>query len=201
MRAHELEAKLKTLRLGGMLQTLDVRRAQAEAERLGHVEFLALLLDDEIDRRQSKMLAERLHRARFEEPKTLADFDFSFNPQIPAEQLRNLASLYDIAAMCISTRIEEIQGLDWSVVPKDKRRKRLAVMDMDGGNFKPLGGGESLVVTPRFSPTAMLANEKIASFEPSVGTTSTAGSTRTPKRRSIQPPIASRRSGSPTARG
>jgi hypothetical protein len=39
MRAHELEAKLKTLRLGGMLQTLDVRRAQAEAERLGHVEF------------------------------------------------------------------------------------------------------------------------------------------------------------------
>ena len=41
------------------------------------------------------------------------------------EQLRNLASLYDIAAMCISTRIEEIQGLDWSVVPKDKRRKDL----------------------------------------------------------------------------
>ncbi len=92
MRAHELEAKLKTLRLGGMLQTLDVRRTQAEAERLGHVEFLALLLDDEIDRRQSKMLAERLHRARFEEPKTLEEFDFSFNPQIPAEQLRNLST-------------------------------------------------------------------------------------------------------------
>jgi TolB protein len=38
--------------------------------------------------------------------------------------------------------------------PKDKRRKRLAVMDMDGGNLKYVGGGDSLVVTPRFSPSA-----------------------------------------------
>jgi DNA replication protein DnaC len=92
MRPAELQTKLKTLRLGGMLHTLELRRAQAEDQRLGHVEFLALLLDDEIDRRQSKMLALRLHRARFEEEKTLEEFDFSFNPQIPAEQLRNLAT-------------------------------------------------------------------------------------------------------------
>ena len=92
MRPAELQAKLKTLRLGGMLHTLELRRGQAEDQRLGHVEFLALLLDDEIDRRQSKMLAQRLHRARFEEEKTLEEFDFSFNPQIPAEQLRNLAT-------------------------------------------------------------------------------------------------------------
>jgi TolB protein len=38
--------------------------------------------------------------------------------------------------------------------PKDKRRKRLAVMDMDGANVKVLGAGEDLVVTPRFSPSA-----------------------------------------------
>ncbi|TMB89885.1 MAG: ATP-binding protein [Chloroflexi bacterium] len=92
MRAHELQAKLKALKLGGMLQTLEMRRAQAEDQRLGHIEFLALLLDDEIDRRQSKMLALRLHRARFEEAKTLEEFDWSFNPQVPAEQLRNLAT-------------------------------------------------------------------------------------------------------------
>ena len=90
--ASELQAKLKTLRLGGMLHTLELRRGQAEDQRLGHVEFLALLLDDEIDRRQSKMLAHRLHRARFEEEKTLEEFDWNFNPQIPAEQLRNLAT-------------------------------------------------------------------------------------------------------------
>jgi TolB protein len=38
--------------------------------------------------------------------------------------------------------------------PKEKRRKRLAVMDMDGANVKYLSGGEELVVTPRFSPSA-----------------------------------------------
>ena len=38
--------------------------------------------------------------------------------------------------------------------PKEKRRKRLAVMDMDGANVKYLDGGEELVVTPRFSPSA-----------------------------------------------
>ena len=92
MKGSELQTKLKTLRLGGMLQTLDLRRAQAEENRLGHIEFLALLLDDEIDRRQSKMLAQRLHRARFEEEKTLEEFNWSYNPQIPAEQLRNLAT-------------------------------------------------------------------------------------------------------------
>ena len=92
MRPAELQTKLKTLRLGGMLHTLELRRGQAEDQRLGHIEFLALLLDDEIDRRQSKMLALRLHRARFEEEKTLEEFDWSFNPQIPAEQLRNLAT-------------------------------------------------------------------------------------------------------------
>ncbi|MFZ0603955.1 MAG: Tol-Pal system protein TolB, partial [Roseiarcus sp.] len=38
--------------------------------------------------------------------------------------------------------------------PKEKRRKRLAVMDMDGANVKYLDGGKELVVTPQFSPSA-----------------------------------------------
>jgi TolB protein len=38
--------------------------------------------------------------------------------------------------------------------PKDRRRKRLAVMDSDGANVKPLTNGRDLVVTPRFSPNS-----------------------------------------------
>ena len=45
MKPAELQTQLKTLRLGGMLHTLELRRAQAEDQRLGHLEFLALLLD------------------------------------------------------------------------------------------------------------------------------------------------------------
>ena len=38
--------------------------------------------------------------------------------------------------------------------PAEKRRKRLAIMDMDGGNVRNLTHGDDLVVTPRFSPSA-----------------------------------------------
>ncbi|MEZ5899654.1 MAG: Tol-Pal system beta propeller repeat protein TolB [Hyphomicrobiaceae bacterium] len=37
--------------------------------------------------------------------------------------------------------------------PKDKRVKRLAIMDQDGANVRLLSQGQELVLTPRFSPT------------------------------------------------
>jgi TolB protein len=37
--------------------------------------------------------------------------------------------------------------------PKDKRTKRLAIMDQDGFNVRLLTTGENLVLTPRFSPS------------------------------------------------
>ncbi len=37
--------------------------------------------------------------------------------------------------------------------PKDKRRKRLAIMDQDGANLRYLTDGSDLVLTPRFSPS------------------------------------------------
>ena len=42
--------------------------------------------------------------------------------------------------------------------PKDKRTKRLAIMDQDGANVRLLSQGQDLVLTPRFSPT----NQEIA---------------------------------------
>ncbi len=38
--------------------------------------------------------------------------------------------------------------------PQDRRIKRLAIMDQDGANHRFLTDGRSLVLTPRFSPTA-----------------------------------------------
>ncbi len=70
---------------------------QAHQSKLGHLEFLELLLEDEIGRRANKALARRLQRARFDEPQTIADFDFAFNPKIPSAQVRDLASCGFIA--------------------------------------------------------------------------------------------------------
>jgi TolB protein len=38
--------------------------------------------------------------------------------------------------------------------PKDRRNKRLTIMDQDGANVRLLSQGRDLVLTPRFSPTA-----------------------------------------------
>ncbi len=92
-RAHQLEASLATLRLSGMLDTLDARLAQAQAGELGHLEFLQVLCEDEIARREAAALERRLRAARFESAATIEDFDFSYNPKIPAAHIRDLATL------------------------------------------------------------------------------------------------------------
>ena len=92
MQAHQLEPKLKALRLGGMLETLEHRLSQAQAQKHGYLTFLEWLLEDEIQRRAQKALSMRLKRARFEQMHTLAEFDFGYNPKLPAEAIRDLAS-------------------------------------------------------------------------------------------------------------
>jgi len=92
-RAHQLEASLSTLRLSGMLDTLEARLGQAQAGELGHLEFLQVLCEDEIARRDAAALERRLRAARFESTATIEDFDFSYNPKIPAAHIRDLATL------------------------------------------------------------------------------------------------------------
>jgi len=52
-----------------------------------------VLCEDEIARRETAALARRLRRARFEQPATFEDFDFTANPKLPAAMLRDLAAL------------------------------------------------------------------------------------------------------------
>jgi len=88
-----LASALRELKLSGMLATLDARLAQAHAGELGHLDFLQVLCQDEISRRQSMSLARRIRRARFETEATLEGFDFTASPKLPAAQLRDLAAL------------------------------------------------------------------------------------------------------------
>jgi DNA replication protein DnaC len=88
-----LAQALRTLKLSGMLQTLDARLASAHAGELGHLEFLQVLCEDEITRRASVSLAKRIRRARFEQQSTLEGFDFAAAPKLPAAQIRDLAAL------------------------------------------------------------------------------------------------------------
>ena len=88
-----LRLALKTLKLTGMLDTLDARLAQTRDGKLGHLEFLQVLCEDEIARRETAALARRVRRARFEQPNTFEDFDFTVSPKLPAAMLRDLSAL------------------------------------------------------------------------------------------------------------
>ena len=88
----QIENKLKALKLTGMLQTLETRQREAQEHNDGYLDFLMALLEDEYEKRQSGKLLTRLKKAGFEEEKTLEGFDFSFNPQIPAKRIRELAN-------------------------------------------------------------------------------------------------------------
>lgn len=82
-----LRDALRALKLSGMLETLDARLGQARSGQLGHLEFLQVLCQDEIARREQVGMARRLRRARFEEQVTLEGFDFAANPKLPAAQI------------------------------------------------------------------------------------------------------------------
>ena len=83
---------LKKLRLSGVLQSLELRTRQAVDDDVHHGEFLYRLLSDEVDRRDSKQLESRVRRANFESVRSLEDFDFHFNPDIPKAKIIDLAT-------------------------------------------------------------------------------------------------------------
>lgn len=89
---HHLARKLKVLKLGGMLDSLELRLRQAEQEHLGYIAFLEFLLEDEVQRRENRRLATRVAQAHFDEIKTFESFDFALNSKIPSRQIRDLAT-------------------------------------------------------------------------------------------------------------
>ncbi len=95
MIAPDLVRRLKRLRLGGLLPTLPDRATAARQGNLSHLEFLELLLQDEIDRRDSHGLATRVAVAGFEEVVSL-------------EQVT-----WDTPVAFDRPRVRELFGLQW----------------------------------------------------------------------------------------
>lgn len=83
---------LRQLRLSGLSRSLEVRLQEAASHGLTHVEFLELILQDELLVRQERLIDRRVKNARFRELKALDHFDWSFNPSIQKKQLFDLAT-------------------------------------------------------------------------------------------------------------
>lgn len=90
--ADQLVPVLKRLKLGGVMQTLDLRVRQAVEDDVDHHEFLYRVLNDELERRDAKALERRVRQACFDRQKTLDDFDYSFNPKLPKNIIVDLGT-------------------------------------------------------------------------------------------------------------
>jgi len=98
----ELQRSLRQLRLGGMANVLETRLRQAQAEPMAPIDLLSILIADELTRRSDRLLERRRKHAAFRDPdKTLANFDFAFNPKM------NRSLVFDLAACGFIDRRED----------------------------------------------------------------------------------------------
>ena len=88
----ELQRALRQLRCSGIAAGLDARLLEAQAEKLAPIDFLSRLVQDELLRRQDRLLERRLKQAAFRDVgKRLDTFDFDFNKKM------NRALIFELA--------------------------------------------------------------------------------------------------------
>lgn len=93
MNTIEIDRALRQLRLSGMAGTLDVRLIHAQSENLAHLDFLSTLVNDELVKRQDRLIERRIKQAGFRDRgKTLDNFDFTFNPKMDRKLIFELAT-------------------------------------------------------------------------------------------------------------
>lgn len=89
----ELERSLRALRLSGMSATLQARALAVANHEMDFVEAFSWLVQDELDRRRSRLLDRRYTLSGLEDKKDLNSFDWSYNPTIPKRPIMELAAM------------------------------------------------------------------------------------------------------------
>jgi len=97
MTMNEIERALRELRLSGIADTLNTRLMQAQAAQQPFLETFTAMLQDELDRRRSRLTERRFKHSKLDERLTLADFDWRFNPKLPRQACFELHTLKFIA--------------------------------------------------------------------------------------------------------
>lgn len=80
------------LRLTGMRETYPVRTKQAREGDLTCEDFLALMLQDELEYRRGARISRLLKRAAFRQPASLEDLDLKLDRGLDNRQLKDLAT-------------------------------------------------------------------------------------------------------------
>jgi len=99
----EINRTLRQLRLSGMACAVEPRLVQAQNEKLPHLDFLSVLLSDELLKRQDRLLLRRIKEAGFRDhDKRLDGFDFDFNKTM------NRTLVYELATARFVLKHEDV---------------------------------------------------------------------------------------------
>jgi DNA replication protein DnaC len=93
MSISELEQALRGLRLSGMSATLQARALQVSTHEMDFVEAVGWMVQDELDRRRSRLLERRFTLSGLTERKDLPTFDWTYNARLPKREILELATL------------------------------------------------------------------------------------------------------------
>jgi DNA replication protein DnaC len=89
----EVEKQLRALHLHGMAQTLQARCLQAQQSGgMSVLDVLTQLVQDELDCRHSRLIERRFNNSGLDERKIMQDFDWSYNPRLPKQEIIELIS-------------------------------------------------------------------------------------------------------------
>lgn len=88
----QLKQQLKTLKLSGIVNTLDIRLMEVQQNQISYTEFLAMLLQDELESRKQNRFKKLLKSSGLGLEKTIESFDSSAIPSINPTLIRELAT-------------------------------------------------------------------------------------------------------------
>ncbi len=87
-----LKSQLRSLKLAAISQNLELRNRYALEHKIGYIEFLELLVEDEMSKRQTNGYQNKLRDSKLDTQKVLDSYDFSYQPQVDKRQIYDLAS-------------------------------------------------------------------------------------------------------------
>ena len=76
-----------------MTATLETRALQVAQQQMDFIEAFSALVQDELDRRRSRLIDRRYALSGLTERKDLKDFDWQYNPKNPRRDILELANL------------------------------------------------------------------------------------------------------------
>jgi len=87
-----IKKQLKQLRLSSAVASLEERNQYALENKISYMDFLGLLLDDEVASRQSNAYKRRLAQSKLNQQKRLDNYDFTYQPELDKKKLMDLSA-------------------------------------------------------------------------------------------------------------